>query len=423
MYVFDLVCGLLCIATLLAWVHNRWIIALITFWLAFKSKEVAVMLPVVLLTYEYLLGSRRWKRLLPFFAISIVMGLQAALSNSVRGPEYQLHFTLAALGETARFYFSRMFLVPYLGLAIIAFPLIARNRRSWFGLAVFLLFLLPMMFLPGRLFAPYLYVPLIGVAILAASLTRTWPVAAAFAVVWIAWNLVELRVERGKLIEESNEYAAIVRSIANYIRGYGAPQAVVYEGDPESRHAWGVFGAVRYYAPEATFCRYGDPCTQSSLAQPAVAVFEWVDPNKRLAITGRTTSTIESPYVAINSESPLWQFGEGWYALEWSYRWIAPHAVARLRRPADAHRFEVRALVSPELLAADKEILLTVSFDGRKAEQHVFKTAGAQTVDWPLEPGPASAVQVTFDVAPAFYPKADSRHGLGIAIQSFGFVP
>ena len=53
MYVFDLFCGTFTLASLLLWVHNRWILSWIAFWCAFKSKEVAIAIPVVLALLEF----------------------------------------------------------------------------------------------------------------------------------------------------------------------------------------------------------------------------------------------------------------------------------------------------------------------------------------------------------------------------------
>src|SRR5438046_10191882 len=66
-------------------------------WLAFKSKELAIMLPVVLLCYEHWLGKRHWKRLIPFFAVSLLFGIQAlATVGTHTGTEYALHFNVLA---------------------------------------------------------------------------------------------------------------------------------------------------------------------------------------------------------------------------------------------------------------------------------------------------------------------------------------
>ena len=77
MFIFDVLCGLFCLLSMLAWRRSGkawWIASFAAFWMAYKSKEVAVMLPSVLLLYEFTLGERRWRRLLPFLAVSFSFG-------------------------------------------------------------------------------------------------------------------------------------------------------------------------------------------------------------------------------------------------------------------------------------------------------------------------------------------------------------
>src|SRR5262249_3455869 len=97
MYVFDLLCGAFCLLSLLAY-RSNWIIpSLLAFWFAFRAKEVAIMLPVVLAAYEFSRGEKRWKRLVPFFAISLLLGIQALVANQSRDNDYTLRFSPVAI--------------------------------------------------------------------------------------------------------------------------------------------------------------------------------------------------------------------------------------------------------------------------------------------------------------------------------------
>jgi hypothetical protein len=66
MYVFDLLCTAFSLASILLYAHRRWVLSFVAFWFAYKSKELAVMLPVVLLAWEYWFGDRKYLRVLPF---------------------------------------------------------------------------------------------------------------------------------------------------------------------------------------------------------------------------------------------------------------------------------------------------------------------------------------------------------------------
>src|SRR5215467_14163882 len=92
MYVFDLLCATFCLASLLFYMR-RWLIpSFLAFWLAYKSKELAVMLPFVLAAYEYWFGKRRWMPLAPFFIVSLSFGLQGVFLNPNRDNDYTFRF-------------------------------------------------------------------------------------------------------------------------------------------------------------------------------------------------------------------------------------------------------------------------------------------------------------------------------------------
>jgi hypothetical protein len=70
MYVFDVLCGTFCLLSMAFYFERRgalnWSLSFIAFWLAYRSKELAVMLPLVLAGYEFWFGKRNWKPLAPF---------------------------------------------------------------------------------------------------------------------------------------------------------------------------------------------------------------------------------------------------------------------------------------------------------------------------------------------------------------------
>ena len=59
MYAFDLFCATFCLLSLLCWIKRRWVLSFLAFWLAYKSKELAVMLPAILACYELWFGKRQ----------------------------------------------------------------------------------------------------------------------------------------------------------------------------------------------------------------------------------------------------------------------------------------------------------------------------------------------------------------------------
>src|SRR5581483_3899359 len=209
MYIFDLLCATLCMLTLLTYLRGHWLLALIPFWLAYKTKEIAVMLPVVLLAAEFLIGNRKWKRLTPYFAISLSFGLQALLHNRAVGPlnPYALHFTPAMLWTAITFYSSAILFVPFAGLALLLLPIFIRERQLYLGIIFLVATILPLLLLPGRTFTVYWYVPMIGLAIAVAVLASRVPrwAIAVFFIAWLPLNYVMLRTKRREILAVSDE--------------------------------------------------------------------------------------------------------------------------------------------------------------------------------------------------------------------------
>ena len=240
MYVFDLVCGSFCLLTLHLWLRGRWIWAVLAFWCAYKAKEIAIFLPAVIALYEFTVGQKRWKQLVPLLAISANFGLQAILAP--RGPEtpYTLHLSIDALATCLRFY------GPALGVLTGVAALAGVSRRTWWALGGFLLLMIPLLILPGRLFAVYLYVPSILVAVLMgqAATAQRWPVVLAFLALAGYQDHRRLREFRREELAGALERERYVETLARYLKARVAVESVTLFGTPASMNAWGPEGAV-----------------------------------------------------------------------------------------------------------------------------------------------------------------------------------
>jgi hypothetical protein len=244
MYVFDLLCTTFCLACVLAYMHRRWILSFLAFWLAYKAKEMAVMLPAVLVVYEYWLGERKYLRLAPFLLVSLSFGLQGLILNPNRDNDYTFRFNLNALSQTVPFYFRRLLTVPWLGFLLGALVLI-RDRRVWFGLAAMLLLMFPLLFLPGRLFEAYAYLPLacasVALGAVASHLDARW--IAVALLLWMPFDVREWgRQTRAILVADDRNFA-FVDPVMKWGAQHPEPDDLVYNGVPPGFHDWGVSGA------------------------------------------------------------------------------------------------------------------------------------------------------------------------------------
>ncbi|MEO8595727.1 MAG: hypothetical protein ABI759_20575 [Candidatus Solibacter sp.] len=249
MYVFDVLCGTFCLASLWCYAAERWVLSFVAFWLAYKSKELAVMLPVVLAAHEVWFGKRRWKVLAPFFLTSLSFGVQGVLGNPNKDNDYTFRFTAEALAKTSIFYAGRVFLLPYAGFAVLLFAVMARHRRTWFGLAAMLLFLFPVLFLPGRMFSAYCYLPFAGLAIaLTGVAERASPAALAlFLALWLPVDWREFRVRRRETLAQDAGIRTWMNGVGAFAASKEKVDAFVYEGAPAGFHSWGVEGALKYF--------------------------------------------------------------------------------------------------------------------------------------------------------------------------------
>ena len=420
MYVFDLLCGTFTLASVLAYIRGRMAVSLIFFWLAMKSKEVAVLLPVLLATYELLLAERRWKRVLPFAAISAIFGIPALISNTHRDNDYTLRFTIAAIRHCASFYASQLLLMPFAGFALLAIPFVFRNRLVRLGAVTFLLFLAPLLVLPGRLFAAYLYVPLIGVSIALSAVNRAIWLAAFFAA-WMPWNYYHLRLDRRAALASARERRTWFAPIASFMQTHPDVDTFVYENAPESLAYYGVAGAVRNLRNPNFTTRVawaGMPQFASYLKEPHLVLLAWDQQRQILTVVPRAPDV---SYINLSPRAPIWQLISGWQAAAESFRWIEPHARARLLRPANAHVFEVVVYVSPFYIEHLHQGRLALSLDHVPVGSGVFDQAVPTTFHFEVPPGPEGSVEVEFTVAPPLKDPSGSGY-LGIPIAAFGFA-
>lgn len=426
MFVFDVACATFLLLALLAYLHGRWLLALIPFWLAYKTKETAIALPAFLFLYEWLLGSRQWKRLLPFLAMSLNFGLQAVFANRGAETPYTLRFTPAAVWTTLSFYSSRVLLIPYAGLLLIPAAWLSRDRRIRFGVAAAAVLLGPLWFLPGRLFAVYLYVPLIGLAVaFAFAAERLKPACiAAFFLLWIPANYLLLRQHRGVALAAAEENRAYVTQAGQALAAHPDWRDIVYDGAPASLQPWGVRAAFAWFRPgsEMRVQSADSPEGRAMLAAPEVQTASWNPARRRLNFQARLPGSPEPAYADISAGNPAWLFLQGWHSVEAGYRWMHPEASLRLHRPASAREFEVRINFGPIQFKDQGQIALEVLLDGRSLGVRYYRQEGWHAQRWPLPPGPAGPARITLRTLQPYRPSNGDPRPLGAAIAALGFV-
>lgn len=426
MYVFDLLCATLCLISLLLYVRGRWIFALIAFWLAYKSKEIAVALPAALLAWEWLFGHRKWKRLIPFFLISLSFGLQAVWHNRTVDSSnlYALQFGPQMLWHSVLFYSSAIFLGVYAGLGLWLLPIWLRDRRLYLGLVAILALIAPMLALPGRQESVYWYVPMIGVAVVIASVaakTPGWAIALLF-LLWLPFNYAQLREKRSQILAEGNRNRALVATLRDYASRIRPVRAVVYLNAPDHVQNFGLDGAItQAFGIDARAAWSEAPEAKEAMARLPMVVIRFK--SAPLAIEGwlRTRPDVQ-PYIGAMNLAPESQLITGWYDRGSDLRWIQPRAEALFYRPAGATQFEIVAGMAQDSLDSVGPSQVTLFEDGQALGTEVLSQS-AQTLRWKLPAGNSGDEHIMIVSTPARHGGPEDPRTLGIAVRSIGYTP
>jgi hypothetical protein len=278
MYCFDLLCTAFSLAGILLYAHRRWVLSFVAFWCAYKSKELAVMLPLVLLAWEHWFGEKKYLRLLPFLLVSLSFGLQGLWLNPNKDNEYTFRFTWKALTATVPFYARRFLLFRGSGL-LLAGLLLVRDRRIWFGLTAALCFLFTLLFLPGRLYEAYVYLPLACATIaLAAAASHMPPIWAwAALAVWMPFNVHHLHKEQSAKLAADDEAFLFVDAINHWVAKNPAVATLVYDRPPRGYHHWGPTAAwnIAHHTLGLPAYFIDWPQAKKALASETVAYGAW----------------------------------------------------------------------------------------------------------------------------------------------------
>src|SRR5260370_24373264 len=260
------------------------------------------------------------------------------MANRHRDNAYTFRFTLMALWQSARFYARWLLLVPYAGFAVLVLPFLLQKKRVWFGVFTILALLGSLLFLPGRLFAAYLYVPLLGLSIAVSAIERpAWCVL--FFLFWIPWNYLQFRHESSEELAAAADRRTWVAKVEEMLRIHPDIDTLVYDGAPRDLGSLGMSGLLRNYYPlrPAEAVWLGSPESAEALKRPHAALVVWEHETRRAAAIPHGP---DASYIRLTLEAPVWQLLSGWPGNQGgSSRWIAPRAIARLYRPAGARVF------------------------------------------------------------------------------------
>jgi len=427
-YIFEVLAAFFCMLSLLLYMNGRWILALIPFWLAYKSKEIAVTLPVALLAWEWFLGERRWKRLIPYFLISLNFGLQTLWANRNIAPDagYALNFSLASLWHTISFYAGAIVYVPYAGFALALAPFFTRDRRVWVGLIFTAALFVPMIALPSRLETVYWYIPMIGLTIAFAVLVShvpRWSVA-VFFLAWLPLNYQMMKPKRTEMLAHGDQAHWYVNGLLELKKRFPPVAAVVYQGTPHFMGYWGIEGALhQVFGLSVDLAWYRDPAVSRAIGEMPVAFIGYYPSSHSVKGLVRQKNERES-YLRITDEFPAVDLGDGWYPDDPKWRWIQPRAEITLRQTDGARAFEIAPYLPVESIQRDGPASITVLEDGRSLGTQSFADAGEQAspLRWRLPVNDTPGDHRLTIVTEPLRRLPGMPRDVGVAVRSIGYA-
>jgi hypothetical protein len=364
---------------------------------------------------------------LPFLAVSLLFGAHAVWFGSSAGGDYRLSLRPADLWTTVSFYSSKILLVPYAGLALAALPLLTRDRRILFGLALFAILLPPMLVLPGRLFAVYLYAPLAGATIafaVAAQRLGRWRAAVLglFFLVWLPSCYAVLKSNRKATLAAADENRLYVSGLAKALARLPEARTFVYEGQPERMTRAGIAGALRLLCGGAVkLYHVEDAGLPPATAGRPLLLVHWLPGFNRMSVLERRAGAPPPDSIRIGPLTPVWHLLGGWHGKSGGYAWTYGVAAAELWRPEGARHFYLRLLVGPEQIERVRHLDVRVALDGRTVGSAGFDKSGWNTLVFDLPEAPAGRVLVEIAATPVLRPQPGNDDELGTAVGGFGF--
>jgi hypothetical protein len=319
---------------------------------------------MVLLVEEWY-GQRKWLRLAPFVGISLSFGGQALLANRGRGESsYTLKFTMAALADCVRFYGRHSWGLPW--LAAGGWAWLRAPERRWIAGGIFSASVLlgPLLFLPGRLFAVYLYAPLMFGAIAVGVLLNrcSAPVLALLAIGYGGVGLRELRAFRRTELTQAQATREFVESACQALKRSPGLKSAWHEGAPAGLQIWGVEAALRLCSGNLQLQLR--PWELKSLERGDL-VIRWTK------MPGKAGFVEVAPFGG--------DLAGDWYAWDGSFRWMGERASMKVK----AQRGDRHLVLD---LASTQVDEIEVRLDGVRLEGSRRASRGEQRLTFELPP-------------------------------------
>lgn len=437
------------------------------FLFSFGVMESAMMYPALAASYALLRARRFVTRTLPMFGASAAFAIgHLMLVKEAPVGAYKMHFDASIAVTLARFWrltlkplntedFSRLphvlvrWLVPILTVACAAFLVRRLMRRDWvplFGLAWFVILLVPVLPLRDHVTPYYLTLPLIGLAMFGGyALACAWesPVLVRIAAVVLLLLYLEPTVRTLRAADrwryDMGEKAKMIVFGAERARELHPGKTILFSG-VDAELFWQVFHdrpflALEipdvYLAPETAQVIENKPgadppdelmlmpaTVKRGLEREQIEVYDVTGPRlkniteeyARYASAALKDANPRRVDAGLALDDPL--FGPEWYGRTDGFRWMPKRATVTIAGPsAPGQRLYVRGSCVAEQVK-DGPIHLTVWADGEKLGTNEVKDCNAPVAfDYALPPKVVGkdAMQLTLEIDRTLKSSTDTR--------------
>jgi len=446
------------------------------FLLGFGANEINVVFPAVAALYAILFARKYWLRTIPMFAVS---GAYALFHQLIRKKTsdyyYEMDFHIGSLAKTLWTYWKMLLAVPdfvyfqhlrsWMGLAavillsagllgFVVWQARARRFLPLFFLAWFLIVLAPLLPLHNHVTDYYLFVPALGIAMLAAqAVAQAWkrgwakPLAVVLVLLFAIPSTVQTRLYTKAMFNRGERSRHLIQSVA-YAKHIHPGKTILLDNIDDELFWDAVYDSpFRIFGwndvlmtPECLTVIKPDPHYGSvqEYVLPAAAVAHALDDGSAVvyAVEGGKLRNVTRVYSAIAHAQPppplapsievgvaafQAQVGEGWYGIEEGFRWSGQRASVYLPGPtAPGQKLTVQGIpAAVQTQSGPLHFALTI--DGRPQPVHVIDRENPEVqfqYDLPADLVGKKRIEVAFTLDRTIHAPGDER-ALGLAFGRF----
>lgn len=447
-----------------------------TFLLGFGANEINVVYPALAALFAILFARRYWLCTLPMFLASAAYALVHRLASGAGSDYYyQMDFHPGWLANALWQYWRILLAVPeYVGtehwrpwtgavavllltaalLGFVAWQVRQRRFLPLFLVGWFLIALAPLLPLRNHVTDYYLFIPALGMAILAAQAvalaferSSTRALAAALALLYLIPSAIQAHRNTRFIFDRGELARTLVQSVA-YAKHIHPGKMILLNNVNDELFWTAVYGSpfhifgwtdvfitpdcvplIKADAHLGTVDPFVLPASAVAHAlQDGSAVVYTVENRKLRNVTRTYTALIQSepappPAASIDVGASYFssQVGEGWYGLEGGFRWSRRNAVVYLAGPpAPGKKLMVHGF-APEQQIKAGPLHFALSIDGQKQPVKIIDQSNAEfrfEYDLPASTVGRQKIEIGFAIDRTIRVPTDDRE-LGLAFGEF----